>query len=217
MDILTVLKNNKGTVSSALGKEIASEILQGKYQLLEKIIPLVAYNLKNEKDKNIRAGAAKVVECVAEKRADLISPYIAELINALEVEEPQTKWMIFMALGYCAKGNENSVKHALIYAKKYINQKKDGQLCLLGAIDLFLGYYGEISEKNAAEVFPLLLESSDNTIYNEQDWILEGFIRIAPNLTKKDKDILMQIANEYKENSKKATQKRAEKLLKICV
>ena len=116
MNILDALKNNKGTVSSALGKEIATEILQGKFQLIEVIIPLVTYNPHNKPDKNIRAGAAKVVECVAEKQPDLISPYISQLIKALEMEEPQTKWMIFMALGYCAKENENNVKPALVYA-----------------------------------------------------------------------------------------------------
>ena len=91
MNLLERFANNKGTVSSALGKEIAAQILEGDLELLKEVIPFVCYKLKNHKSKHIRSGAAKVIECIAEKKPDYIVPYLEMILPGLEVEEPQTK------------------------------------------------------------------------------------------------------------------------------
>ncbi len=67
MDLFERLSNNKGTVSSALGKEMAIQVLAGDDLMLEKAVELTRYDLDNVESKNIQAGAAKIVEIVVEK------------------------------------------------------------------------------------------------------------------------------------------------------
>jgi len=216
MTLFERLSKNKGTVSSALGKEIAKEILNGNNELLADAIPFVTYEIKKSTAKHIRAGAAKIIECVAEKKPNLIAPYLEKILPALEAEEPQTKWMIFMTLGYCSKISPSIVEKTLPYAKKYILEKTYGQLCLVGAIDMYLGNWGMVSNENAQKAYVLLIESTDNVIMNEQDWILEGFLKIVDYLNENQKLVVKSIASEYIEYSKKATQKRAQNVLEKC-
>jgi len=216
MTLLEKLSSNKGTVSSALGKDIAVKILEGNIQLLVEAIPLVCHEMKNSKAKHIRSGAAKIIECVAEKNPILVVPYLENILPSLQVEEPQTKWMIFMALGYCAEIKPQIAEKALPFAKKYILEKTDGQLCLVGAIDKFLGFFGKTSEENAQKAYSLLIESTDNVIMNEADWIIEGFIDIVKYLNKEQKKEVLSFANEYKNSSKIATQKRSRTLIEKC-
>jgi len=49
MEIFELLKNNKGTVSSALGKELANKVLNGDLKILNEAIKYVCYDLKNIK------------------------------------------------------------------------------------------------------------------------------------------------------------------------
>ena len=216
MRLFDRLANNKGTVSSALGKEIAKEILNGNYELLSDTIPFINYELRKIAFKHIRAGAAKIIECVAEKRPELVAPYLESILPALEVEEAQTRWMIFMTLGYCSKIESSIAEKALPYAKKCIFEKTDGQLCLVGAIDMYLGNWGKVSKNNAQKAYNILVESTNNVLMNEQDWILEGFLKIIDLLNQDQKIVVAEFANEYIENSKKATQKRAKKVIEKC-
>jgi hypothetical protein len=62
---------NKGTVSTALGKTLAQKVLgQNQIGILSECIDLASYDAPAPAAKRIRAGAAKVVELVAEKRPD---------------------------------------------------------------------------------------------------------------------------------------------------
>ena len=65
MSIFSQLQNNKGTVSSALGKELAAKVLLGDISILDEAISLTTYEVENKKEKNVRSGAAKIVEIVA--------------------------------------------------------------------------------------------------------------------------------------------------------
>ena len=85
MDLLDQLKNNKGTVSSALGKELAKRVLDGDKSILEQAVDYVSYDLGNQKSKGIRAGAAKILEKVAEKEPELIANLLDKLKPALEI------------------------------------------------------------------------------------------------------------------------------------
>ena len=172
--------------------------------------------MKNIKAKHIRSGAAKILECIAEKKPQLVVPYLEKILPGLQVEEPQTKWMIFMTLGYCAKSKPQIAEKALPFAKKYILEKTDGQLCLVGAIDKYLGCFGKTNKENAQKAYPLLIESTNNVIMNEPDWILEGFIDIVEYLNEEQKKEILSIANEYIDSSKKATQKRSIVLIEKC-
>jgi hypothetical protein len=56
VSILPQLMENRGTVSSALGKALASEVLSGSRDILGEAAELLYHELKN-----VRAGAAKIV------------------------------------------------------------------------------------------------------------------------------------------------------------
>src|SRR3990172_5104634 len=99
MSIFHQLADNKGTVSSALGKQLAKQVLDGDESILREAIELTIFDPKNEKAKNIRGGAAKIVEQVAEKRPELVAVFLADLEPALDVPEPQTRWMIIRTFG----------------------------------------------------------------------------------------------------------------------
>lgn len=213
MSIFNQLKNNKGTISSALGKELAKKVLDGYTGILQEAIDLCIYDLRNDQAKNIRSGAAKIVEIVAEKRPELVSPNIEKLLEALKVKEPQTKWMIIRTMGFCAHLNKKIVEKAIPYAEQYI-KKKDG-LCLASSADLFLGDIGVLSKKDAEKIFPILKVSISSCLLNEQDWLLETFMKILPNLGEKEKKIVVSFAKKHENSSKKATQSRVKKLMKL--
>jgi hypothetical protein len=216
MPIFEELRTNKGTVSSALGKQLALDVLNGNNEILKEAVELSCYQLKNKKEKSIRSGAAKIIECVAMKRPELVAPLLEKLLPALSVDEPQTRWMIIRTMGLCARLQPEMARQALPFAKKYIHEKVGGELCLVSSADLFLGDYGEISAETAKDVYPLLLESIDNVIMNEHDWILEAFIKIVKNVGRKEKDEMAKIAHEYENHPRKSTQTRVNQLLKLC-
>jgi hypothetical protein len=169
MSLLEDLKINKGTVSSSLGKKLATEVLNGNNALLNDAVELSCYQLNNKEMKNIRAGAAKIVECVAMEKPELVASYLEKLLPALSAMEPQTRWMTIRTVGLCASYQPEIARQALPFAKKYIREKVDGQLCLVSSVDLFLGDYGAISVDTAKEAYPVLLDSIDNVIMNEHD------------------------------------------------
>lgn len=214
MDLLELLKINKGTVSSALGKELAKKVLEGDNKLLQQAIEYTTYDLENKKSKSIRAGAAKIVEIVAEKSPELVANNLAELLPALKATEPQTRWMIIRTMGFCAHKNKKIATEAIPFANQYISEKQTGQLCLVSSADLFLGDYGSLSEKHAKQVFPILEKSITNVIKNESDWILEALIKIFKNLDNNEKEIALSFARINANSERKSTQKRAMKIIK---
>lgn len=212
MELLDLLKQNKGTVSSALGKELALQVLSGNLELLKEAVEHTSYDSENPKSKSIRAGAAKIVEKVAEKKPELVAPYLENLLPALEMPEPQTRWMIILAFGYCMSHNPDVALKGIDFAKSYIDENKG--VCLRGAAHLYLGRAGAVSEAKANDVFPILLNALDKASINEVDWIIEAFIRFSHHLTKSEKEILQNTVTLYCNAPKKATLKRIEKLLK---
>lgn len=53
------------------------------------MIDLTRFEPDNVKLKNLRAGAAKIVEKVAEKKLELVSSDLEKLLPILEIPEPQ--------------------------------------------------------------------------------------------------------------------------------
>ena len=154
MSIFEELAANKGTISSALGKALAKKVLQeGQSDILSECIDLSTYEKEDVSAKNIRAGAAKVVEIVAEKRPEMVAPRLEDLLPALSVQEPQTRWMIIRTMGFCAHLNKPIAQKAIPYAKKYIAEKEG--LIIASSADLFLGDYGALSKEDAEIVFPI--------------------------------------------------------------
>jgi hypothetical protein len=212
MDLLVLLKSNKGTVSSALGKDLAKKVLNGDILLLQGAIKYVSYDLENPKAKGIRAGAAKILEKVAEKQPDLIAPDLDKLKPALSVKEPQTRWMLMLVFGYCAKLRPNESASILDYARQYL--KENVGICLSGAVHLYLGRIGATSKETAKSVLPILDDALKTASENEIDWILEGFMSILDNVDADSKELIKRNAELQLNAKKKSTQNRAKKILK---
>ncbi|MFZ5881414.1 MAG: hypothetical protein ACOY0R_18765 [Chloroflexota bacterium] len=213
MSIFEQLANNKGTVSSALGKTLAQKVLNGQTEILSECIDLSSYEASKPASKQIRSGAAKVVELVAEKQPGLVAPHLEKLLPALSVKEPQTRWMIIRTMGFCAHLNRAVAQKAIEYAETYIQDKKDG-LCLASSADLFLGDFGALSKKDAQRVFPILMQSIENLVFNEQDWLLETLLKILPNLDKDEQVVIFKFAEHWQYSARKSTQQRAREILR---
>jgi hypothetical protein len=212
MDLLNQLASNKGTVSSALGKELAEKVLNGEKSILGQAIELVSYDLDNQKSKGIRAGAAKILEKVAEKKPDLIANQLDKLKPALTVKEPQTRWMLMQVFGYCAKLNPKDSTSIIDYAKQYLTE--NAGVCLSGAVHLYLGRIGSTSNKTADKVLPILDDALKTASENEIDWILEGFLNIVDKVDSDSKQLIKRNAELQLDANKKSTQERARKILK---
>jgi hypothetical protein len=214
MTIFEQLSNNRGTVSSALGKELAGKVLnEGQVDILSGCIELASYNASAPASRNIRSGAAKVVEIVAEKQPGLVAPHLDKLFPALSVHEPQTRWAIIRVMGYCAPLNKILALKAIPYAEKYIDDKEG--LCIASSTDLFLGDLGAISKEDAHKIFPLLEQSMESVIENEQDWLLQALFKVFRNLDQADQEKALRFAERWQYSSRKSTQQRARKVLNL--
>jgi hypothetical protein len=208
------LSKNKGTVSSALGKDLAQKVLEdGQSDILLECIDLASYELTVSTSKQIRAGAAKVVEIVAEKQPESVAPHLDKLLPALSVPEPQTRWMIIRVMGFCAHLNKSAAQQAIVYAAKYIEAKEG--LIIASSADLFLGDFGALSAEDAKRVFPILEQSMETVITNEQDWLLEALYKILTNLSRTDQEKVREFAERWQHSSRKSTQQRARKILRL--
>jgi hypothetical protein len=214
MSIFEQLSNNKGTVSSTLGKTLAQKILiESQTDILAECIELASFDASVSTSRHIRAGAAKVVEIVADKQPGLVAPYLEKLFPALSVPEPQTRWAIIRVMGFCAHLNKPAARKAIPYAEKYLDTKEG--LCIASSADLFLGDLGAISKEDARTVFPILELSTETVIENEQDWLLESFFKVFPNLDKIEQDAILKFAQRWQYSSRKSTQHRAMKILRL--
>jgi hypothetical protein len=212
MGIFKQLENNKGTVSSALGKQLAAEVLAGDLKILFEAIDLCSFDLEEKKSKNIRAGAAKIVEIVAEKKPALVAPYLNKLMASLTADEAQPKWMTFRTMGFCAKQNPTVSEKAIPYAISCLENPQG--LCLSSSAVLYLGDLGATSKDYAKTAFPIIEKASKAASINEVDWILESYMKLCPNLDEQ-KDAIKKYALSHQDAKKKSTQKRVSKLLKI--
>ena len=212
MSVFEQLSTNKGTVSSTLGKMLAQKVLdENQMDILLECIDLASYEASSPASRHIRSGAAKVVEIVAEKQSELVAPHLGKLFAALSVQEPQTRWMIIRVMGFCARLNKPVAHKAIAYAGKYIDDKEG--LCIASSADLFLGDLGAISEEDTQDVFPLLEQSMESCIENEQDWLLEAICKLFQNLDQAGKAEVLKFAERWQYSSRKSTQQRARRIL----
>jgi hypothetical protein len=214
MSVFEQLSKNKGSVSSALGKTLAQKVLvEGQVDILAECLELASFAAPAPTSKHIRAGAAKVVEIVVEKQPGLVAPHLEKLFPALSVPEPQTRWMIIRVMGFCAHLNKSVARKAIEAAEKYIGAKEG--LCIASSADLFLGDFGSLSQEDAEMVFPILERSMETVIANEQDWLLEAFFKIFPNLDRTRQEKLLKFAERWQYSSRKSTRQRAMKILEL--
>jgi len=181
--ILPQLEKNKGTISSALGKTLAKQVLGGETAILEEAVALLSHG-----DKNVRAGAAKIIEQVAVADPALVAGRLDHLLPALEVPEPQTRWMAIHTLGLCAELDAATALRALPQAEAFI--EADSGACLWGSTVLYLGYLGATSPAAARAVFPLL-ERALQRIPRQAGRVLQAFLWLLPQA---DGEMLARIA-----------------------
>lgn len=212
MHIFDQLIHNKGTVSSALGKELALEYLNGRSEILPQAVELVVYDLENIKSKSVRAGAAKILEKIAETKPEVLLPFAEDLLPALRAQEPQTRWMVIRLLGFLASQSPDVAERAFSYADSFLVEKAG--VCLSGSASEFLGYYGAMGGDNARKAFTALVDYLPQALPNEVDWILEAFLRMGTELSVKEKEKILHLIEQIKGPLKKATEKRLVKIKK---
>jgi hypothetical protein len=144
-----------------------------------------------------------------------VAPRLASVLPALDSPEPQTRWMIFRTIGFCAANNTVVVRKALPFAKRQLVQKGEG-LCLASSIDLYLGDLGSTTKADAHRAFPLLEISMRNAVPNEPDWILEACLKLLSNLSPAERSRAAQYARRWESASRKSTSQRARKLLLLA-
>lgn len=212
MELLDLLKDNKGTVSSKLGKDLAVRVLKGDTAIFQQAVDYACYELDKPEAKSIRAGAAKIIEKTAEKKPSLLAPELERLKPALSVPEPQTRWMLIQVFGYCAKLNPEAAISVMDIAKSYLTE--NAGVCLTGAAYRYFGYVGATSETAAQDCMQVLDQAILSASLNEIDWILEGFMLFCHLLPSEDKKVIEKHTENQLDSTKKSTQKRAVKLMK---
>jgi len=55
----------------------------------------------------------------------------------------------------------------------------------------------------------------ENVIENEQDWLLEASYKVFSNLEKAEQETVRKFAERWQYSSRKSTQQRAQKILRI--
>ena len=206
MSILPQLERNKGTTSSALGKSLARKVLAGDLTILEQAVPLLAHE-----DKNVRAGAAKIVEQVAVEKPEMVVGFLPQLAPALQVPEPQTRWMVIHTLGMCAALNPKVAMEAMPMAQEVLEQASGA--CLWGATIKYLGYVGATSEENARRVFPLL-EQALKEIPKQEKTVLEGFLRMVDQTDREMRARMGMYAETYAQDERSSVRAMARRLEK---
>lgn len=169
MSILPQLLDNKGTISSKLGKALAQDALDGDTAILDEAVFLLGHD-----DKNVRAGAAKIIEQVALKQPGLVRDHLPQLLPALDAPEPQTRWMAIHTLGLCAEQNPAVALQAMPYAQAYLEA---GGACLWGSTITYLGYAGATSPQAAQRAYPFL-EQALVDLPRQTNNILAAFLRM---------------------------------------
>jgi len=154
MSLKSRLEGNKGTVSNALSKKIAEEVLKGNEKLIEE-----AANLLNDNNKNIRASAAAILQIVGENKVELIVQHTNSILKALDSPEPQTRWSCLYTLGLCAKHDTKTALLGYEFANKFLFE--DTGICLWGRSIDYLGLIGSASPEygdKAVKVLSVVLD-----------------------------------------------------------
>jgi hypothetical protein len=206
MSILSQLEQNKGTISSALGKSLAKQVLAGEKAILAEAVELLTHD-----NKQVRAGAAKIIEQVAMKKPASVVDFMPQLLPALDVPEPQTRWMITHTLGHCASLDTPTALKALPQAEPFIRQ--DSGACLWGSTIIYLGYLGATSETNARVVFPLL-EQALRDIPKQTKNVLDSFLRLLDQADDETRAKIARYAETYAQDEKSSIKAVAHKILK---
>jgi hypothetical protein len=206
MSLLEQLLENKGTVSSALSKQLAKDVLAGDTTILTEASRLIHYE-----SKVVRSGAAKIIEKVAEEKPELVAPLLTDLLPTLDYDEPQTKWMMIHTFGLCAKWQPELAREIFDSVLKY--WEPSNGTCLRDRSIIYLGYMGNVSKQDCDNCFPVLIES----FTKHPDRITRVFesLEILSNWLDADqKQIVRAFALDFKESESAEIRKWVKKIIK---
>jgi hypothetical protein len=206
MTILPQLLTNKGTVSSALGKALANQVLDGESAILAEAAELLAHD-----SKDVRAGAAKIIEQVAMEEPSLVVPLRSSLLPALDVPELQTRWMVIHALGHCARLDVATALRALPKAEQFLAANSGA--CLWGATIRYLGFLGATSEANARRAFPIL-ERALRDIPRQAKNVLDSFLRLWDQADEETRAEIVLCAERFVHSDRPGIGRAARTILK---
>jgi hypothetical protein len=206
LTLLDLLLANKGTVSSALGKQLAIDVLAGDRNILKEAAELI-----HHESKNVRSGSAKIIEKVAEEQPELVAPLLPDLIAAFDHDEPQTKWIMIHTFGLCAKFQPEISREVFDTATQYLEPSFG--TCLRDRAITYLGYVGSLSKKDCDKCFPLLIESF--TKHPDRiTRVYESLERLADLFDSKQKQIVNSYFDKHSGSKSLEIKKWAKKLSK---
>lgn len=197
---------NKGTVSSALGKKLAKEVIEGNPGILTESAKLIHHN-----SKAVRSGAAKIIEKVAEEMPELVAPLLPDLISALDYDEPQTRWMMIHTFGLCARLQPDISRGVFNTAIKYLDPSLG--TCIRDRAITYLGYIGALSKLDCDKSFHFLIDSFKNHP-DRITRIFESLERLSVWFDPEQKKIVNEYANKFAGSSSAEIRKWAKKIMK---
>lgn len=205
--LLNQLQNNKGRISSALGKELAKQVLSGREDILQE-----AFELIHHDNQNVRSGAAKIIEKVAEERPELVIGRLSDLRRCMDYKEAQTRWMVMHVAGLCAKLQPDISRDFFDDAVAYLD-KKHGTVLNDRAIT-YLGYLGAVSVADCSRCFPNLMESFERHP-NRRTRVFESLIRMSDHMSDEQKRIVLERAVRLESSDSPTIGKLAKKVIRM--
>lgn len=170
MSVLRQLEQENGTTMTTLGKFLAQEVVAGNTYILQEAVDLLLY-----KKKDVRVGAARIIQQVAIAYPQRVAPYLPHILPALDLPELQIRWMMIHTLGLCAAYETRTALKALPKAQKFIQAQSGATLW--NATIVYLGSVGETSSESAKRVLPILEQALDE-IPHLTKAILESYLRL---------------------------------------
>lgn len=211
MSYLDLFMSNKGTISSKLSKQIATQLLESNQGIPYEIVELCFYNHHVGKFKNIRSSACKIVELIAEERPEWVSSYLKDLSLVLEVSEAQSKWMIIKTFSYCADLNKGDFKDILNNVLQIFNN--DPGLVLMSSCLMYFSSFINIYNASFDSILDEIVKYTSHSKENEFDFFISFFEEVRHLFSSSTKERVYALVNIMKHSSRKITLKRKKKFL----
>ncbi|HUS87494.1 MAG TPA: hypothetical protein VMW76_09655 [Bacteroidales bacterium] len=199
MSLLERLRENKGTVSSAPGKELAKLVIRGDSGIFYEVLSLI-----HSDDKNVGSGAAKIIEKVAEENLSLVSPHLPDLLECMDYCESQTRWMVLHIAGLCAN-LQPKLSGTFFNSAVMFLEKEHGTVLNDRAITYF-GYMGAVSNEDCNRCFPYLIRAFE--LHPKRTTrVFESLLRMKDLMDDLQKQTLLKYAAQYSNSERSGIKK----------
>lgn len=188
-------------------KERANEVL-GSKELLEETVEALSGASRRS-----RQNAASVLAQVAKTDAELLVPYSAEFIDALERPEAQTRWESLDVLTELVSHDSRSCDKALSGAETALFDEDNGFVRL--AALRFLCRLGSTTENRSQKIWPLLDEAIQcyHGDYEYQDMLVALNSFAGGKIAAEVKEGLVERVKFDAEHGKGALKRRSQQII----